>query len=564
MVDWLRTTREEFEELVELLIIRKYERDEPGLVAQAVDGRGGDGGIDIDVSVRSTGQLVRIYQLKHFPEGFSGEWGKSRKPQITRSFNEAMKHHPSVWALVIPRKFAVNERKWVTILARGRTRVEFVGATELNGMLAEDPNAASWGDRNPDRAALEVVGRDSAALASPGALAEEVRRLAERADARSAYWGFTFGSAGTTITESIFAKRPDAEEREPLSIRFDLDLSQHEGLNAKFRQSMEFGIADALTIPPAAVASLEKIGPAWFAERLHGAEIELLPDENHRREDPTTVKVTPRDGGRPQTLRGVTTWRVSGARGGTIKMQLDGHVSMTWVLSRRIDEGGNASLTFSPSGHDAASVARGVRFINALDDAQLVELELDGHTIGMVLNTPGTIQIPPAVRELAEDLAYIEHELEARFVFPEEIDDGFDRIWARTVRRMLEGRVSLMPQVSGLKYTLTGDRNETLEHLLEVGGQITGHQSDWSIELYGETVVVGDVAFYHPAVEAEGGKEHLKALREGRGADRRMSVHAQDGRTGFRIYSPSRLKGDHNSPEPWGLTGIREHEELRD
>jgi hypothetical protein len=78
--------------------------------------------VDIDVRVRSAGQQVRIYQLKHFPEGFSGEWGKGRKPQITRSFNEAMKHNPPVWALVIPRNFTINERKWVAILARGRLR----------------------------------------------------------------------------------------------------------------------------------------------------------------------------------------------------------------------------------------------------------------------------------------------------------------------------------------------------------------------------------------------------------------------------------------------------------
>ena len=90
MLNWQTLGEEKFNRAAEMLIMRTVEAENPGLVVTAVDGRGGDGGIDLDVRVKKTGQLVAIYQLKHFPEGFAGEWGKSRKPQIKKSLQSAV------------------------------------------------------------------------------------------------------------------------------------------------------------------------------------------------------------------------------------------------------------------------------------------------------------------------------------------------------------------------------------------------------------------------------------------------------------------------------------------
>src|SRR5690554_5709372 len=96
---WERCGRDAFERAVELLLQRKHQAG-PGK-AQAIDGRGGDEGIDVDVT-EPDGTISTIYQLKYFPEGFSGGFREVRRKQILNSFRAAMKHEPALWVLVVP------------------------------------------------------------------------------------------------------------------------------------------------------------------------------------------------------------------------------------------------------------------------------------------------------------------------------------------------------------------------------------------------------------------------------------------------------------------------------
>ena len=103
MLSWEKLNQSDFDRTVELLVTRRYKREHPELSVQAIDGRGGDGGIDIDVREPVTGKLLKIYPLKFFPEGFSGGH-RQRRNQIRNSFEKAAALHPPVWALVVPRR----------------------------------------------------------------------------------------------------------------------------------------------------------------------------------------------------------------------------------------------------------------------------------------------------------------------------------------------------------------------------------------------------------------------------------------------------------------------------
>ncbi|MGA0568622.1 hypothetical protein ACO2Q7_14930 [Rathayibacter sp. KR2-224] len=174
--DWSTCSRDDFERLVEALLVREAEA-EPGLCARAIDGRGGDGGIDVDVRVKKTAELIRIFQLKHFPEGFSGGHRKSRWPQIKNSFNEAMKLNPRTWTLVIPGNGTVQERKSVSALkGTHNVIVRFMGRAELDGLLAKHPDLHDMFTRDAARSALAIVRREQAVPATATDVAAEVRR----------------------------------------------------------------------------------------------------------------------------------------------------------------------------------------------------------------------------------------------------------------------------------------------------------------------------------------------------------------------------------------------------
>ena len=128
--DWERCGRERFEAIVESLLVNKHETERTGR-AQAVDGRGGDGGIDVDVTL-DDGTLETIYQLKHFPEGLSGNYRDTRRRQIRGSYVTAMKQRPKRWVLVVPCNLTPKERSWLRSLAgKGGVVPTWMGVTDL-------------------------------------------------------------------------------------------------------------------------------------------------------------------------------------------------------------------------------------------------------------------------------------------------------------------------------------------------------------------------------------------------------------------------------------------------
>ncbi|GGT01290.1 hypothetical protein GCM10010270_86280 [Streptomyces violaceus] len=63
-VEWDRVGQPGFDRIVEALVHRVYDATAR---VEAVNGRGGDDGIDIKVT---HGSRVRIFQLKYYPDGF--------------------------------------------------------------------------------------------------------------------------------------------------------------------------------------------------------------------------------------------------------------------------------------------------------------------------------------------------------------------------------------------------------------------------------------------------------------------------------------------------------------
>lgn len=105
-IEWDHLTQPRFDRMVEALVHRLYVEDAE---VEVMNGRGGDGGIDIKVTVDSR---VWIYQLKYFPDGFPGSY-QGRRTGIKRSFKKALEHDPDDWVLVVPCALTPAERAQV-------------------------------------------------------------------------------------------------------------------------------------------------------------------------------------------------------------------------------------------------------------------------------------------------------------------------------------------------------------------------------------------------------------------------------------------------------------------
>ena len=131
---------------------------------RVLDGRGGDGGIDVEV-VTNDGRR-RIFQLKYFPGGFSGGWGDSRRPQITKSFKKALEHSPDEWTLVVPRVLTASEDKFVKGLNGGQEppTISVVARDELDSWLADDPATTSTCSATRTQRMARAYNQERAAL----------------------------------------------------------------------------------------------------------------------------------------------------------------------------------------------------------------------------------------------------------------------------------------------------------------------------------------------------------------------------------------------------------------
>jgi hypothetical protein len=138
-VDWQGVGRDTFNEIVDILLAREF-----GNRGHAVNGRGGDEGIDYDVDDSRI-----IFQYKYFCDGFPGN--SSRRTQIKRSFKKAMTHDPEQWILVVPATVTPHERLFVTGLGKGkRVQISIRDQVWLNNQLIENRDVAEHYRFNSD------------------------------------------------------------------------------------------------------------------------------------------------------------------------------------------------------------------------------------------------------------------------------------------------------------------------------------------------------------------------------------------------------------------------------
>lgn len=558
-INWRTISETDFNEVAESLIVR--DRTGEGMVAQAIDGRGGDGGIDIDVRVERTGQLTEILQLKWFPEGFSKLFSP-RKEQIKKSFERAMAHKPDLWTLVVPAKLTTNERKSVWALRKDRNvLIRFIDATSLDLLLAKYPDVHDWATREAGLDALSRVGREQSVLAKPGNLASEALRLDQRADGISAYWGRSWSVKGGRYHEELYAKRPDAAEREPLSFVVETAFGPKDAaLQKSFQESLDYGVVEPLVVPDHVVTSFTRIGPEWFAGTEDIAELRLLPSSSSKQELKMSATTYSAEDRRLNSLSGRTSYITSGSAGGTLTCTFRGGLTQRWIFPLDRNQPCRVDMSFRPAGSAARDIQKAVRFLQSLPEAVRVAVSIDGNT--SQLGVPEFVEPyepSAALQELIDDLAFIESHLNVAFEFPEVLPEALERVWIRVVRIMLSGGCAVLPDTNGFNVTLNGKQGIAESGLFGEGATLFIGNDEWTIELLGEELFIGSVGIYHPHVGADDAPAHLAALRAGEAAGRRVHFRPNDN-TPFRINSPARMKpADKVVAEPWGLEGIPEH-----
>lgn len=565
-IDWPRIGREQFERVVEALLVRVY-RDDTEREAIPVDGRGGDGGRDVDVRLREDDSLEGIYQLKYFPEGFSGGFAKTRKAQIRRSFDAAIAHSPRWWILVIPTNPTPKERSWVRSLAqRHKLSIKIMGRAQLDEELARYPDLLDAFTREPLVQILKETGGLRAGLVRSSDLDETLSDLHRRIDGRSAYWGEKVRlERGATVRE-LYAKDPRAAELEP--IRLTLETAPEElddATRARLTRVLEFGDGHVV-LPPAAVRAFTIEGPEWIASRDENIEIEIAAIFNGAATSHSIeLRVPDAEGLTEAAIRGRTTQVTRGTRGMTLRAEFPGGLRLTFRLPGGSGEQGGLDAAYDIADEDVVAAERALRVSSLLREGRPTELWIEGRRLGSVVGSVSEGS-PPDLGEdpylHLSDLAVVSKEFDVPLAYPRRVSTQ-DRVDIRMLRLLLEGNCVLLAGVGGMTATLSGETSPELEAFLNADARGIAITSPRAFEVEGHQLPLESLRVFHPTLRVTNGAALVELLHAGSASGAEVVMTPTDG-TPFRAVLVDRV-ADPDAPlvpVPLGIPGIPEHPAL--
>lgn len=529
MLDWAALGQPTFDRVVEAMVRHRF-----GDVVRAVNGVGGDEGIDIEITL--DGGRLWILQLKYFPEGFSSVWG-ARRTQITRSFKRALKHSPARWTLVVPRVCSNSENKFVKNLNGGRKPpvITIIDRDELDVWLAEAPHIERWALRNATSELREMArdfGQETATLAGglPD-LSARVKSLGQLANATDLDWKIGFASSEDATSITISPRDSASAARSPIEFSVELDQlgESHTELQQQILRTFGYAPSGSLLIPGDVVRSVRLDGPDFIAGDYPPGAVEFIspptgPAIGER------LEVRAYQGGEiVASFEGSITHSAPGTIGGSIEAAFcSGHLDVRLRLPHDIELAKGAGAEFPAPGLDLSLNYDSVRpsvVEEVLSTRRVIclatrlEFAIDGEVVAKVqTDGPRTASDYDedliAIEQFAYDLDVVQRHTNRFFDIPKEMRPG-DRVKLRVARLLIEGYIVASPLARVFTVGMTGgDAPEVRASLLEPQS-IAWPAGPYAVEIAGRQIIIGDVFTLHKQATPINGDEAIAALEAG-------------------------------------------------
>lgn len=558
-IEWDRVGQQAFDRHVEALLYQMF--DGRGGPAIPVDGRGGDGGIDVKV-VTDAG--LQIFQLKYHPDGIAAGY-KGRRAAIKKSFERAMRHKPVEWTLVVPCTLSNSDRTFVEGLARGRpVKVSVMDRAALDCGFAAHPDLEASFTRDHLREAARDFNMEQALLLDSGDLGKRVSALGVRSDTVDRHWTWDFHREDDRVSLVLRAKHSRAHEISPIKVTL---RSRHDALEpalaAAVTRSVGFGVAEEVVFPSTAVESLSIDGPEFVAKTLTDVEVTWQPRPSTTRAGATVeAAFLDEDGTVAARYAGQLRTLGSGTLGASIDADVAG-VRLQMMLPFDTELPATFHYAFDLDGLHPAAAMTTLRLHQRLRRGGTFRLTVDGIHAGTgTLPATGSPEDFDAAEKLLlylDDLDVVQRHCETHFPAPLTYS-GTERIELRVARLLVEGRCVVHPFAQIFTLTLTGEDDPFLRAVLSGDPQCLRVDAPaYEVTLGGHTLNIGHVRIFHTRiVAADNGREVLEALDAGRAANLKVELRPLDGQR-LRFYLPA-VPDDGTAlvPVPLGLPGFAE------
>ena len=300
-IRWDELGPQKYEDMVSVLLSRLYPD------AQRIDGKGGDGGRDVQIINQDDGSIVHAFELK----SFTGRMSTSRRQQVAHSLTRAANLSPARWTLVVPIDPTPGEAEWFRELGE-----KHCFPTEWRGITWLDENMSAFPDitryyledaRDEVLQLLQMIGQEQAGITDVHDVVGRIRKLTERLDEIDPHYRYEFAT-GLTATSSlpsdvalsvglrdmrvdVYPKYRGASKDRPIT--GSLSIGGGPELEA-IQHSLAYGLET--TIPPHLVKSLVLDAPGGLGGSYSGQHKVDIQPTDIRLEDPITIALDILDG----------------------------------------------------------------------------------------------------------------------------------------------------------------------------------------------------------------------------------------------------------------------------
>ena len=292
-----------YEDMVSVLLSRLHPD------AQRIDGKGGDGGRDVQIVRGQDGKITDAFELK----SFTGRMNPVRRRQAASSLKRAAALGPARWTLVVPIDPTPAELKWFLQLGTGYCfPTAWYGKTWLDEKMSAFPDIGRYfveGAKDEVfRLLLELQQEQARITDVPDAIGR-LQTLRERLNEIDPYYRYEM-STGPEAAENwpstvvfavrfgdvrfdVYQKYSGSVKDRPVSVHVTVSMGPEDLV---IQDSLDYGLG--VTIPHRMISSVMIDAPAGLGGSFPGGELNVFPS-NTKLGEPVTLELEIMDGDKP-------------------------------------------------------------------------------------------------------------------------------------------------------------------------------------------------------------------------------------------------------------------------
>ena len=302
MIRWNEVERQRYEDMVSVLVSRLHPD------AQRIDGKGGDGGRDVQIVRGQDNQLTDAFELK----SFTGRMTSGRRRQVEHSLKRAATLDPERWSLIVPIDPTPAEDRWFRQLGRSYGfPIAWFGGTWLDEKVSAFPDIRRYfleGANDEVVLLLRELHQEQARVTAVHDAVARLRTLRARLNEIDPHYRYEL-STGPNAADArpmdvvlsvsfndmrvdVYPKYSGAAKDRPITIKVEVIVGPDDSV---VQNALDYGLE--ATIPSRMIGSVVVDAPSGLGGSFTGGEIDIL-STSRRLEEAVTLALEVMDGDR--------------------------------------------------------------------------------------------------------------------------------------------------------------------------------------------------------------------------------------------------------------------------